>query len=120
MILVPKRPLGVLSIGVLVVILAISVSLHATAILYNLSEVFALTFLLFGLWIMVLAGIRASSPEIYGQGAFNIFSGGVLISVLGVVWFLYLRDLLIGYLLPVLLAVIGILVAVAGIRAWRK
>ncbi|MFQ6064214.1 MAG: hypothetical protein ACE5L6_01945 [Candidatus Bathyarchaeia archaeon] len=116
----PKRPLGVLSIGVLVVVLAISVALHATAILYSLSEALALTILLFGVWVMILAGIRASSPETYGHGAFNILSGGVLISALGVVWFLYLRDLLIGYLLPVLLAIIGVLVVVAGIRAWRK
>jgi hypothetical protein len=120
MILVPKRPLGVFSVGVLVVVLAISASLLAINILYNISEVFSLTLLFFGLWVMILAGIRASNPEIYGRGAFNIFSGGILISVFGVVWFLYLREWPTGYLLPVLLAVIGILVAVAGIRAWRR
>ncbi len=114
----PKRPLGVLSIGVLVVILAISVSLHAFAIL-NIPEVFSLTLLLFGLWVMVLAGIRASNPETYGHGAFNILSGGVLITAFGVVWFLY-GKLPIGYLLTVVLLVFGILIAVAGLRAWRK
>ena len=116
----PKRPLGVLSIGVLIVILAISVSLLTTAILNSIPEVFSLTFLLFGLWVMILAGIRASNPETYGHGAFNIFSGGILISVLGTMWFLYLRGLLTGYLLPALLAVTGILVVLAGIRAWRR
>lgn len=116
----PKRPLGVFSIGILILILAISVSLRAANILYNIPEVFSLAFLLFGLWVMVLAGIRAYGPETYGHGAFNIFSGGVLIMVFGVVWFLYLRELLIGYLLAVLLLVVGILVAVAGLRAWRK
>ena len=116
----PKRPLGVLSIGVLIVILAISASLLAAAILYSLSEVFSLTIFLFGLWVMVLARIRASNPEIYGHGAFNTFSAGILITAFGGVWFLYLRGLLVGYLLPVLLLVVGILVAVVGIRAWRK
>lgn len=116
----PKRPLGVLSLGVLIVVLAVSASLRAADILFNLSEVFSFTFLLFGLWVMVLSGLRASNPGIYGHGAFNIFSGGVLITAFGVVWFLYLRELLIGYLLPVLLLVIGILIAVGGIRAWRK
>ena len=116
----PKRPLGVLSIGVLIVILAISASLHAATILYSIPEVFSLTFLLFGLWVMVLAGIRASNPETYGHGAFNIFSGGILITAFGGIWFLYLREVLIGYLLTVLLLVVGILVAVAGLRAWRK
>jgi hypothetical protein len=116
----PKRPLGVLSIGVLVVILAISAFLFASAILYSISEIFSLTLVLFGLWVMVLAGIRASNPETYGYGAFNILSGGVLITICGIVWFLYLRELLIAYLPAVLLLVVGILVAIAGIRAWRK
>ena len=95
-------------------------SLLAANILYNIFEVLSLTLLLFGLWVMILAGIRGSNPEMYGHGAFNIFSGGILISVIGIVWFLYLREWSTGYQLPVLLAVIGILVAVAGIRAWRK
>jgi len=116
----PKRPLGVLSLGVFIVVMAISASLLATAILYSILEVFSLTFLLFGLWVIVLAGIRASNPEIYGRGTFNIFSGGILITTLGTVSFLYLRGLLTDYLLTVLLFVIGVLIVVAGIRAWRK
>lgn len=116
--LVPKRPLGVLSLGVLVVILAISASIFAP----DLSAIFSLTLILFGMWVMVLAGIRASNPEKYGHEAFNVFSGGILITALGLAWFLYARvpPELVGYLLPALLLVVGILIAVAGIRAWRK
>ncbi|UCC32881.1 MAG: hypothetical protein JSW53_03520, partial [Candidatus Bathyarchaeota archaeon] len=62
----PKRPLGVFSIGILVVVLAISASLLAANILYNISEVLSLTLLLFGLWIVIIAGVRASNPELYG------------------------------------------------------
>jgi uncharacterized membrane protein YqgA involved in biofilm formation len=69
---------------------------------------------------MILAGIHATNPEQYGGGAFNTFSGGILITTLGVVWLLSIRELLVGYLLPALLLVVGILVAVAGIQAWRK
>jgi len=116
----PKRPVGVLSLGILILVLAVSAAAFAANILVNISEIFSLTFILFGLWIMILAGIRTASPEQYGGGAFNTFSGGILITTLGVVWFLYVRELLVEYLLPALLLVIGILVAVAGIRAWRK
>jgi len=116
----PKRPLGVLSLGVFIVVMAISASLLATAILHSILEVFSLAFLLFGLWVIVLAGIRASNPETYGHGTFNILSGGILITTLGTVSFLHLRGLLTEYLLTVLLFVIGVLVVVAGIRAWRK
>ena len=111
----PKRPLGVLSLGVLIVALAISAFVFAS----DISAIFSITITIFGLWVMVLAGIRMSNPEMYGRGAFNVFSGGILITAFGSVWFLYgkVPD---EYLLSVLLLVVGILIAVAGIRAWRK
>ena len=116
----PKKPVGVLSLGILILVLAVSIAAFAANILINVSEIFSLTLVLFGLWIIVLAGIRAANPEQYGGGAFNTFSGGILLTTLGVVWSLYIREMLVEYLLPALLLIIGILVAVAGIRAWRK
>ena len=116
----PKRPVGVLSLGILILILAVSIAAFAANLLVNISEIFSLTLILLGFWIIVLAGIRVVSPEQYGGGAFNTFSGGILLTTLGVVWSLYIHELLVGYLLPALLLVVGILVAVAGARAWRK
>ena len=116
----PKRPVGVLSLGILILVLAVSIAAFAANMLVNISEIFSLTFLLFGLWIIILAGIRATNPEEYGGGAFNTFSGGILTTTLGLVWLLYARALFVNYLLPAFLVVIGILVAIAGIRAWRK
>jgi hypothetical protein len=116
----PKRPLGVLSLGILILVLAVSAAAFAAKILDNVSEIFSLTFILFGFWIIILSGIRATNPEQYGGAAFNTFSGGILLTTLGVVWLLSIRELLVGYLLPVLLLVVGVLVVVAGIRAWRK
>jgi len=116
----PKRPVGVLSMGILIVVLAVSAVAFVVDILVEVSEIFSLTLVLFGFWIIVLAGLRAVSSELYGGGAFNTFSGGILITALGVVWLFYVRELLVEYLLIALLLVVGILVAVAGIRAWRK
>jgi hypothetical protein len=116
----PKRPVGVLSLGILILVLAVSAVAFAADMLVDITEIFSLTLVLFGFWIMVLAGISAANPEQYGGGAFNTFSGGILLTTLGVVWLLYVRELLVEYLLPALLLVVGILVAVAGIRAWRK
>ena len=115
----PKKPVAVLSLGILVVILAVSVAVSVVTELVGVSEIFSLTLILFGLWIMVLAGIRAVNPEEFGAGAFNTFSGGILVTTLGVVWLLYGR-LPIEYLLSGLLLIVGILVAIVGIRAWRK
>ena len=116
----PKRPVGVLSLGILIVVLAVSATAFAAKMLVDVSEIFSLTLILFGLWIIALAGIRAANPEQYGRGAFNTFSGGILLTTLGVVWLLSIRELLVEYSLPALLLVMGILVAVAGIRAWQK
>jgi len=116
----PKRPIGVLSLGILILVLAVSAAAFAAEMLLDVTEIFSLTLVLFGFWILVLAGIRAANPEEYGGGAFNTFSGGILLVTLGIVLLLYVRELLVEYLLPALLLVIGILVAVAGIRAWRK
>jgi len=116
----PKRPIGVLSLGILILVLAISAAAFAAKMLLDVTEIFSLTLVLFGFWILVLAGIRAANPEQYGGGAFNTFSGGILLVTLGIVWLLYVRELLVGYLLPAFLLVVGILVAVAGLKAWRK
>ena len=116
----PKKPVAVLSLGILVVILAVSAIAFSVNMLINISEIFPLTVILFGLWIMVLAGIRAVNPEEFGAGAFNTFSGGILVLSIGVVWFLHSREMFVEYLLPALLLVVGILVAIVGLRAWRK
>jgi hypothetical protein len=116
----PKRPVGVLSLGILILVLAVSAAAFAASLLANMSEIISLALVLFGFWIMILAGMRSFNPEEYGGGAFNTFSGGILLTTLGVVWSLYIRELLVGYLLPAFLLIIGILTAIAGIRAWRK
>ena len=116
----PKRPVGVLSLGILILALAISASASAANMLVNVLEIFSLTLIFFGLWVIVLAGLRSTNSEQYGGGAFNTFSGGILMTTLGVVWSLYIRELLDEYLFTALLLVVGILVAVAGVKAWRK
>ncbi len=115
-----KRPVGVFSLGILILAVAVSATASALNVLGGISEVLAFTLILFGLWILILAALRAANPEDYGGGAFNTFSGGILLTTIGDLWLLFVRDLFVGYLLPILLLVVGVLVAIAGIRAWRK
>ena len=116
----PKRPVGILSLGILILALAVSAVFLAANILVQVSEVFSVALILFGLWTIVLGGMQFFNPEQYGGGTFNTLSGGILVTTLGAVWFLYGRALFVGFLIPVLLLVVAILVVVAGIRAWRK
>jgi hypothetical protein len=115
-----RRPIGVFSIGILILAVAVSATASVVGTLEGISEVFAFSLVLFGLWIVVLAGMKAANPPSYGGGAFNTFSAGILLATIGALWMLSARNLFVGYLLPVLLLVVGALVIVAGIRAWRK
>lgn len=116
----PRRPVGVLSLGILILALAVSAVAFAANVLVYVSEVFSVGLILFGTWIMALGGMRSVDPEQYGGGAFNTLSFGIIVTTLGVVWLLYDRALLVEFLIPILLLVVAILVVVTGIRAWRK
>ena len=69
-----KRPVGVFSLGILLLAVAVSATASVANVLGGISEVFAFTLILFGLWIVILAGMRAADPEDYGEGVFNIWS----------------------------------------------
>jgi hypothetical protein len=115
-----KRLVGVFSLGILILAVALSATASVVGVLEGISEVFAFSLILFGLWIVVLAGMKAINPVGYGGEAFNAFSGGILLTTIGVLWMFSARNLFVGYLLPILLLVVGALIVVSGIRAWRK
>jgi len=114
-----KRQYGVLSYGVFIVILAICIATFAAGLI-RLDEVFPLVLAFSGVWIVILAGIRATKPEKYERGAFSTFSWGTLITAVGTVWFLYVRGFAFWYLLSALLLVLGILTMAAVLRPRRK
>jgi len=114
-----KRPVGLLSFGLLILLLALSLAM-ASAGLIGFSEVPSSVIALFGVWLMVLAGVQSTKQEKHERSAFSIFSWGVFISALGIVWFLSIRQILLGYLPSVFLLVIGTLIVIAALRYWKK
>jgi len=82
----PKQQLGLLSFGVLVIIIA--VLLIAFAPSQDWGSILSLTLILLGLWVIVLSGIRARTPEKYGRSAFSILIWGILLFAVGVAWYL--------------------------------
>jgi len=115
----PRRPLGLLSLGVLAVIFAICLIAYAANYIVA-DAIFPLVVALFGVWVMVVAGIRARSSEEYERGAFSTFAWGVLIVAVGGVWFLYVQGLSWVYALAFFVLVIGLLAVVSALRLWRK
>jgi len=116
----PKRPTGLLSFGVFVVIVAVFLMAHATGVIKRPDEVLSLIVVFYGFWVLVLAGIRVKSPEKYERGAFSTFVGGILLVAVGGAWFLNIQMANLVYTFAVFLAVIGILVVASALRMWRK
>jgi uncharacterized membrane protein YidH (DUF202 family) len=121
-----KRPLGLISLGISIMIVAVCLVAYASGYLgpfgqmETIYKLFAMIIALYGVWMMILAGIRFNNPEKYERGAFSTLTWGVLFVAIGGSIYLYLA--LNNWIYPValLLAVIGILVLVAAARMWRK
>jgi hypothetical protein len=71
-----------------------------------------------GLWIVVVAGIRAVSPEKYERGAFSTFGWGIILIAIGGAWLLTKINFL--YSIALLLIVIGVLAVAAALRLQQR
>jgi len=111
-----QRQLGMLSFGVLVVIIAIL--LIAFGPIQDWGSIISLTLVLYGLWTIALAGIRAKNPVKYERGAFSTLIWGVLLVTIGGAWLLYALDPLYSFAL--LLLVIGIIAVASALLRTRK
>jgi len=113
----PRRPLELLSLGVLAVIVAVCLMAYVAE--YIAADAILPLILAFsGVWIVVVAGIRAVSPQKYERSAFSTFGWGIILIAIGGAWFLAGINLL--YSIALLLIVIGVLAIAAALRLWRR
>lgn len=116
----PRLPLGLLSFGVFVIIVAVAI---VVAVQFGLSwgASLALIIALYGGWTIALAGIRSKNPEKYARGPFGIFAWGILLVAIGGAWLIYSLEAAYWlYSVLLLLSVIGILAVVSALRGFRK
>jgi len=116
----PQKPLGLLSFGVFVIIVAIAI---VVSVQFGLTwgASLALIITAYGGWTMVLAGIRFKNPEKYARSPFSIFVWGTLLAAVGGAWFIYsLEAAYLLYAVLLLLVVIGILALVSALRGFKK
>jgi hypothetical protein len=117
----PKRPLGLLSFGVFVVIIAILLVALGTGYIKGLDAFLSLLLASYGIWTLVLAGIRARAPAKYERGAFSTFIWGFLFTLIGGVWYLTILQILLPiFAFALILIGIGILAVVLALRRWGK
>jgi len=115
----PTRQLGLLSVGVFVLIVAICLIAYGVQYITRVDEILSLTIALYGVWVMILGGIKRPNQEKYERGTFSTFAWGILLTAIGGAWFLNIQTAQWVYSLALVLLVLGILVVVAALRSWR-
>jgi O-antigen/teichoic acid export membrane protein len=112
----PKQQLGLLSFGVLVIIIAILLVAFAP----DWGSIISLTLMLYGLWVIVLAGIRNKTPEKYGRSAFSILIWGILLLAIGGAWYLNILTGNILYSVVLFLVIVGVVALASAMLRTRK
>lgn len=110
-----ERPWALVSIGVLVILCAVSYYAYLAGLLAA-GEVLPAAVTLAGVWALLLAAIRAFSPSTYSMGPFGTAAWGILILTLGALWFLSVRGFPMENMVVVAGLLIGLLIVVIGLR----
>jgi len=108
-----------LSLGALLVIAAALLVAFSAAVI-GIDEVLALIIALYGVWTMVLAGIRVRNPEKYGRGAYSTLIMGVLLTAIGGAWEFQIRFENIIITIALILVVVGILALASALPSFRQ
>jgi hypothetical protein len=80
----------ILSFGVFLIIVVVGILLYQPLqVITDWTLIVPFIITLSGLWLIVLAGMRSSSPQKYEMGAFSTLSWGLAFVAIGGAWFLY-------------------------------
>lgn len=113
------RQYELLSTGALLVIAAALLVAFSQG-LVRIDEVFALIIMLYGIWTIILAGIRVMNQEKYGRGAYSTLVMGVLLTAVGGAWEFHIRFENVIISVALILVVIGILAVASALPSFRQ
>jgi hypothetical protein len=102
-----------LSIGIFLIILVVSIILYTPLKLIDWSLIPPLILALYGCWTIALAGIRASNPQKYERGSFSTLAGGLILIAIGGAWVFWSFGWL--YSVAIILLVLGVLAIAAAL-----
>jgi hypothetical protein len=103
-----------LSIGVFFIVAVVAILLYATSVVSDWLNIFPIIFLLFGVWTIILAAMRAQNPQKYEREPFGTLEMGVLLIAIGSAWLLWRTNAL--YSVAIVLFVLGAVAIVAAMR----
>lgn len=101
------------------VIIALMLVAYATEIV-DLGQMMALIIAFYGVWTVVLAGIRMRNPEKYGRGAQSTLTMGIVLIAIGGAWLLLSAGISAILAIALLLVIIGILAVVSALPSFRR
>ena len=104
-----------LTIGVFFIIVVVAILLYPVGVTHNWWNILQLIIVLFGVWILILAAMRAQSPQKYERSPYSTVQMGVLLSAVGLAWYLWGYSWI--YTVAILLLALG---AIAITSAMRK
>jgi hypothetical protein len=103
-----------LSIGVFCIVLVVAILLLAAGVLGDWLNVFPTVFVLYGIWLLILAVNSAQNPQKYEREPFNVAGMGILLLTLGGAWLLFKTNVL--YSIALIVLVIGAVAIAAALR----
>ncbi len=106
-----KRQL--LTIGAFFIVIVVAIVLYVANII-GWTLIVPLILVLFGVWILGLAGMRSSTLQKYERGVFSTLSLGLLLVAVGGAWYLFAYNPL--YSLAVILLLFGVLAIAAALK----
>jgi len=109
-----------LTVGVFLIIAAVLLVAFEAGSIQRLDEAVAIIIALYGIWTMILAGIRVRNPEKYGRGAYSTLVMGVVLTALGGAWVFFIETASIIVAVAIILVVIGILAVATAIPSFRQ
>jgi cobalamin synthase len=103
-----------LSIGVFCIVAVVAILLYATKVVSDWLNIFPIIFILFGVWLLVLAVMRAQNPQKYEREPLGTLEMGVLLMTIGGAWLVWRTNAL--YSVALVIFVLGAVAIVAAVR----
>ena len=103
-----------LTIGVFCIIVVAAILLIPLGVTSNWWSVLQLIIVLFGVWMLILAAMRAAGPQKYERTPYSTVQMGVLLMALGGAWFLWGYSWI--YSIALLLLALGAIAIASAMR----
>ncbi|MFB3889695.1 MAG: hypothetical protein ACE14S_09410 [Candidatus Bathyarchaeia archaeon] len=104
---------GLLTLGAFFISVVVGILLYA-AKLIDWTLIVPVVLVVFGIWMLALAGMRSSSPTKYGPSGFATMSIGLVLIAVGGAWYLFTVNWL--YSIVLLLLVFAALAVAAAMK----